>query len=221
MKLPAPDGKIRPTDCANTESIFRIIQSIPSKKAEPFKRWFAKVGYERVREIENPELAHARIIEHYRAKGYSDEWIDKRVRGIAVRDELTCEWERRGARAGKDYSILTSEISKATFGLTPSQYKELKNIGRESLRDHMDDMELILTMFGEAATSRLHRERDSEGVPKLKTDARNGGNVAGVARRSFEDQLGKSIVTDENYLNEAERSKRRKHLTRGRDYQSG
>lgn len=212
LKILSLDGKMRSTDCATTENIFRLIQSISSKKAEPFKRWLAKVGYERVQETRNPELAQKRVIEEYRLQGYSDQWIEKRIRGVAVRDELTREWEQRGAKSGIDYSILTSEISKATFGLTPKEYKNLKCLERENLRDHMDDIELILTMFGEVATTRLHRERDSDGVPKLRTDARDGGNVAGIARKSFEDQLGKSIVTDENYLNEPERSKRRKQL---------
>jgi DNA-damage-inducible protein D len=214
LKLRSADGKMRKTDCANTESLLRLIQSIPSKKAEPFKRWLAKVGYERIQEIENPELAQKRIKEYYRTKGYSDKWIEKRMRGIVVRDELTEEWDKRGARVGRDYSILTSEISKATFGLTPTEYKELESLNRENLRDHMDDMELILTMFGEAATTRLHQDRDSQGFRKLRKDAMVGGNVAGIARNSFEEQLGKSIITDENYLSESEISKRKKQLNR-------
>lgn len=164
LKLPSTDGKKYETDCANTESIFRIIQSIPSKKAEPFKRWLAKVGYERMQEIEDPELAQIRMKETYKLKGYSDEWIEKRVRGIAIRDELTNEWNKRGVKSRKDYSILTSEISRAAFGLTPAEYKNLKGLKNENLRDHMDDIELILTMLGEATTTRFTRDRDSPGI---------------------------------------------------------
>lgn len=147
LKLPAPDGKMRLTDCANTQSIFRIIQSVPSKKAEPLKLWFAKVGHERIQEIENPELAQRRMKEIFKAKGYSDDWIEKRVRGIAIRDELTDEWDKRGVKDQKEYAILTAEISKATFGLTPSEYKNLKGLKNENLRDHMEDLELIFTML--------------------------------------------------------------------------
>jgi DNA-damage-inducible protein D len=157
LKLPATDGKYYSTDCANTESMLRIVQSIPSKKAEPFKRWLARVGYERVQEIENPELAQKRMKELYKLKGYSDAWIEKRVRGIVIRDELTDEWDKRGVKTNKEYSILTAEISKATFGLTPSEYKELKGLKRENLRDHMNDLELIFNMLGEAATTETHK----------------------------------------------------------------
>ncbi|MFH1637642.1 MAG: Bro-N domain-containing protein [Candidatus Woesearchaeota archaeon] len=210
LKLPAEDGKLRLTDCANTESMFRIIQSIPSKKAEPFKRWLAKVGYERVQEIENPELGQKRMRELYRQKGYSDEWIEKRIRGIAVREELTGEWGDRGAGEQRDFSILTAEISKATFGLTPKQYKEFKSLKKQNLRDHMDDMELILTMLGEATTTRLTQGRDSKGFPKLKTDARDGGEVAGSTRKNIEKKLGNSIVSKDNYLKVPEKVKRLK-----------
>lgn len=153
LKLTSTDGKYYNTDCANTEGIFRIIQSIPSKKAEPFKLWLAKVGYERVQEIENPELAQKRMKEIYRNKGYSDNWIEKRVRGIIVRDELTEEWDKRGVKTNKEYSILTAEISKATFGLNPKEYKEFKCLKKENLRDHMNDLELIFSMLGEASTT--------------------------------------------------------------------
>src|SRR3989338_7745281 len=149
LKLMAEDGKLRLTDCANTKNTFRIIQSIPSPKAEPFKLLLAQVGYERVQEIENPELAQKRMKELYKQKGYSDDWIEKRVRGIAIRDELTDEWKKRRVETEREFSILTAEISKATFGLTPSQYKELKGLKRENLRDHMNDLELIFTMLGE------------------------------------------------------------------------
>jgi len=186
--------------CANTEGIFRILQSIPSPKAEPFKRWLARVGYERVKEIEDPELATKRTRMLYKLKGYPDDWIEKRMRGIAIREELTDEWQKRGAQEQRDYEILTAEISKATFGVTPSQYKDLKRLKRENLRDHMDDFELIFTMLGERSTTEIHRNEDSKGVPKLKSDAKAGGKIAGGARRNLEKRLGRSIVSKKNYL---------------------
>ena len=204
LKLEAPDGKLRETDCANTETIFRIIQTIPSPKAEPFKRWLAKVGYERVQEIEDPELATKRTRALYKAKGYSDGWIEKRVRGIAIREGLTDEWQKRGAKEQKDYEILTAEISKATFGVTPSEYKNLKGLKRENLRDHMDDFELIFTMLGERATTEIHKAEDSQGIPKLQHDAKDGGAIAGGARKKLEKRLGRSIVSNKNYLKEPE-----------------
>lgn len=194
------EGGLQKMNCANTESIFRIIQSIPSPKAEPFKRWLAKVGYERVQEIENPELASKRTRLLYKLKGYPDDWIEKRMRGIAIREELTDEWQKRGAKEKKDYEILTAEISKATFGVTPDQYKQLKGLKRQNLRDHMDDFELIFSMLGERATTEIHRTEDSKGVPKLKEDAKAGGNIAGNARKELEKKLGKSIVTKDNFL---------------------
>ncbi|NCN65765.1 MAG: Bro-N domain-containing protein [Candidatus Altiarchaeum hamiconexum] len=210
LKLIAPDGKMRETDCANTEGIFRIIQSIPSPKAEPFKRWLAKVGYERVQEIENPELATKRTRMLYQFKGYSDDWIEKRMRGIAIREELTDEWQKRGAQEQRDYEILTAEISKATFGITPSEYKKLKWLERQNLRDHMNDLELIFTMLGERATTEIHRTEDSKGVAKLQKDAKAGGDIAGGARRKLEKKLGKSIVSKENYLKKPESQKKLK-----------
>jgi DNA-damage-inducible protein D len=200
LKLQAPDGKMRETDCANTEGIFRIIQSIPSPKAEPFKRWLAKVGYERVQEIENPELAAKRTRMIYKLKGYSEDWIEKRMRGIVIREELTDEWKQRGARDEKDYEILTAEISKATFGVTPSEYKQLKGLKRQNLRDHMDDFELIFTMLGERSTTEIHRTEESEGMNKLSSDAQAGGEIAGIARMKLEKRIGKSIVTGRNFL---------------------
>lgn len=199
LKLRAPDGKMRETDCADTEGIFRIIQSIPSPKAEPFKRWLAKVGYERVQEIENPELATKRTRMLYKLKGYPEDWIEKRMRGIAIREELTDEWEKRGAREERDYEILTAEISKATFGVTPKEYKKLKGLKRENLRDHMDDFELIFTMLGERSTTEIHRTENSRGVRKLKSDAMAGGAIAGGARKQLEKRLGKSIVSKTNF----------------------
>lgn len=193
--------------CWNTEGTFRLIQSIPSPKAEPFKRWLAKVGYERVREIENPELASKRTRMLYKLKGYSEVWIEKRMRGIAIREELTDEWQKRGAKENKDYEILTAEISKATFGVTPAQYKKLKKLKRENLRDHMDDFELIFTMLGERSTTEIHRTEDSKGVPKLKADANAGGKIAGDARKQLEKRLGHSVVSKKNYLKEPESKK--------------
>ena len=208
LKLLAPDGKMRETDCANTEGIFRIIQSVPSPKAEPFKRWLAKVGYERVQEIENPELATKRTRILYKLKGYSDDWIEKRMRGITIREELTDEWKNRGAKEEKEYEILTAEISKATFGITPSQYKKLKGLKRENLRDHMDDFELIFNMLGERSTTEIHRQENSKGIPKLKSDAIRGGKIAGGARKQLEKELGRSIISKKNFLKNKEDKKR-------------
>lgn len=200
LKLLALDGKLRKTDCANTETTFRIIQSIPSAKAELFKRWLAKVGYERVQEIEDPELATKRTRILYKLKGYSDSWIEKRMRGIAIREELTDEWQKRGAKERKEYEILTAEISKATFGITPGQYKNKKGLERENLRDHMDDFELIFTMLGERSTTEIHRNENSKGFPKLKSDAKAGGDISGIARRKLEKRLGHSVVSGDNFL---------------------
>jgi len=191
--------------CANTEGIFRIIQSIPSPKAEPFKRWLAKVGYERIQEIEDPELATKRTRMLYKLKGYSDNWIEKRMRGIAIREELTDEWQKRGAEEQKDYEILTAEISKATFGITPSQYKKIKRLKRENLRDHMDDFELIFTMLGERSTTEIHRTEDSRGVPKLKSDAKAGGDIAGNARKQLEKRIKRPIVSRDNFLGQSKK----------------
>lgn len=200
LKLESSDGKMYKTDCANTEGIFRIIQSIPSPKAEPFKRWLAKVGYERVKEIEDPELATKRTRMLYKLKGYPESWIEKRMRGIFIREELTDEWQKRGAEQDRDYQILTAEISKATFGITPSQYKKIKRLKRQNLRDHMDDLELIFTMLGERSTTEIHRVEDSKGLPKLKKDSRAGGNIAGGARKQLEKRLRRSIVSKKNFL---------------------
>ncbi len=194
------EGGKQKINCANIEGIFRIIQSIPSPKAEPFKRWLAKVGYERVQEIENPELATKRTRMLYKLKGYSDDWIEKRMRGIAIREELTDEWQKRGAKEQKDYEILTAEISKATFGVTPNEYKEIKGLKRENLRDHMDDFELIFTMLGERSTTEIHRTECSKGKEKLKKDAKRGGKIAGIARKELEKEIGRSVVSKKNYL---------------------
>jgi len=211
LEILAPDGKMRATNCANTEGIFRIIQSIPSPKAEPFKRWLAKVGYERVQEIEDPELASQRTRMLYRAKGYSDAWIEKRMRGIAVRAELTEEWKKRGVKEEPEYAILTAEISKAAFGMTPSEYKQLKGLERENLRDHMNDLELIFSMLGEAATTEIARKQDVQGFAENKVASRKGGRIAGEAREKLEAETGTKISTPENYLDEPESRKRLKH----------
>jgi DNA-damage-inducible protein D len=207
LKFMANDGKYYEGDAADTETIFRIIQSIPSPKAEPFKRWLAKVGYERVQEIENPELSSKRMRLTYKLKGYSDEWIEMRMRGIAIREELTDEWKKRGAEHDKDYEILTAEISEATFGLKPNEYKKIKGLKRENLRDHMDDFELIFTMLGERATKEIHKTENSQGMLKLKSDAKAGGDIAGGARKNLEKRLGKSIVSKDNYLRKSQDKK--------------
>jgi len=208
LKLESPDGKKYDTDCANTEGIFRIIQSVPSPKAEPFKRWLAKVGYERVQEIENPELATQRTRALYKAKGYSDDWIEKRMRGIAVREELTDEWKKREVKEKKEYEILTAEIAKAAFGIAPGEHKKIKGLKRENLRDHMTDLELIFSMLGEAATTEITRVDDARGFHESKQAARKGGGVAGTARKDLERKTGKKVVSSENYLTEPENKKK-------------
>jgi DNA-damage-inducible protein D len=195
-------------NCANTEGLFRLIQSIPSPKAEPFKRWLARVGYERVQEIEDPELATKRTRAIYRAKGYSDAWIERRMRSIAIRDELTDEWKKRGVKEQRDYSILTAEIAKAAFGLTPTEHASHKGLKRQNLRDHMTDLELIFSMLGEAATTEITRTKDAQGFPESKTAAREGGTVAGNARRELEKKSGRRVVSRENYLDAPESVKR-------------
>lgn len=189
-------------NCANTKGMFRIIQSIPSPKAEPFKQWLAQVGYERVLEIENPELAQDRMKELYEQKGYPKAWIDKRLRGIAIRQNLTDEWKERGITEDRDFAILTAEISKATFGMTPSAYKAYKGLEspNQNLRDHMTDLELIFTMLGERVTTELSKQEKPDTMPKHKSVALRGGKVAGNARKETEKELGRSIISSENYL---------------------
>jgi len=201
LKMQAPDGKMRETDTANTETMLRIIQSIPSPKAEPFKLWLAKVSYERIQEIEDPELASKRARALYEAKGYPPNWIEKRMRSIAIREELTSEWSKREVKQSKEYSILTSEISKATFGITPSEYKSYKRLkGKENLRDHMTDLELIFSMLGEASTKEITVKRNAQGFIENLQAAQEGGSVAGNARKELEQKTNKKIVTSENYL---------------------
>ena len=195
-------GKKRKTLAANIKGLFRIIQSIPSPKAEPFKLWLSQVGYERMLEIENPELAQERMKELYEKKGYPKDWIDKRLRGIAIRQNLTDEWKRRGITEERDYAILTAEISKATFGMTPSEYKDYKGLTKknQNLRDHMDDLELIFTMLGERVTTEISQKEDPETFEQSRQIAKRGGKVAGVARKETERELGRSVSTPANYL---------------------
>ena len=204
LKLEAPDGKQRVTDCANNEGLFRLIQSIPSPRAESFKRWLAKVGYERIQEIENPELASARARELYEAKGYPKPWIEKRLRSIAIRGELTDEWKQRDVKEGREYSILTAEIARATFGVTPGAHSALKGLRTvktgNNLRDHMTDLELIFTMLGEASTTEIARRHDARGFPANRRTAKEGGTIAGNARKALEAKSGQPVVSKTNNL---------------------
>jgi DNA-damage-inducible protein D len=202
LKMPAPDGKMRLTDVANTKDCFRLIQSIPSPRAEPFKQWLAQVGYERIEEIENPELGQDRIKEYYELKGYPKNWIDKRLRGIAIRQELTDEWKNRDIKTEQEFAMLTNEISKATFGKTVGEYKEFKQLQKknQNLRDHMTDWELILTMISEKATTDITKETNSQGFEECKDSANKGGSIAKRTREDIEHNLGKSIITKENFL---------------------
>lgn len=200
LKLEASDGKKYTTDCANTEGIFRIIQSVPSPKAEPFKCWLAKVGRERVDEIENPELGMDRVKNLYEKKGYDKNWIDKRMRGISVRQSLTDEWAERGVKKSINYAILTNDIMQGAFDLKVNEYKNIKGLERENLRDHMTDLELIITMLGEATTTQITQQKNSKGIEKLRSDAKVGGAVAGRTRKDIEQQTGKKVVSRENFL---------------------
>jgi hypothetical protein len=211
LKMEASDGKKYLTDVADVKTLLRIIQSIPSPKAEPFKRWLAQVGYERLEEIENPELATQRTRELYKAKGYSDDWIEKRMRSIAIREELTEEWKNRGVREQLEYAILTAEISKATFGLTPSEYKKIKGLKSQNLRDHMTDLELIFSMLGEASTTAIVKTKNPKGFVQNKVVAKQGGTIAGDARKALELKTGEKIVSEDNYLPESKKNKKLKN----------
>ena len=202
VEMNTETGKKRRTLAANVKNLFRIIQSIPSPKAEPFKQWLAQVGYERMLEIENPELAQERMKELYEKKGYPKDWIDKRLRGIAIRQNLTDEWKNRGITEERDFAILTAEISKATFGMTPSEYKEFKGLTKknQNLRDHMDDLELIFTMLGERVTTEISQKEEPETFAESKRIAKRGGKVARVARKETEKELGRSVSTPNNFL---------------------
>jgi DNA-damage-inducible protein D len=196
-------------NCVSLKGAFRLIQSIPSKNAEPFKQWLAQVGYERVQEIENPELAQERMKSLYEAKGYSPEWISKRLRGIAVRQDLTQEWKERGINEDKDFAILTAEISKATFGLTPTEYKSFKGLDKENLRDHMNDLELIFTMLGERVTTEISSQEKPNSFEKSREVSKRGGKVAGNARRETEKEIGKKVVSEDNFLSDSELEKKK------------
>lgn len=202
VEMLAHDGKKRKIQASDTKGLLRIIQSIPSPKAEPFKLWLAQVGSDRLDEIENPELATQRTRDLYKAKGYPDDWVEKRMRSIAIREELTDEWKNRGVNETKEYAILTAEISKATFGLTPSEYKEVKGLKRENLRDHMTDLELIFSMLGEASTTAIVKTKNPVGFVANKKVAKEGGNIAGNARKELEIKTGEKIVSEINYLPE-------------------
>ncbi len=210
LKMPAEDGKLRYTDCVNTKNAFRLIQSIPSKKAEPFKQWLAQLAKERIEEIENPELAQDRVKEYYELKGYPKDWIDKRLRGIARRQDLTDEWKSRGIEEERDFAILTNEISKATFGKTVGEYKQFKGLKKpnQNLRDHMTDWELIFNMLGEKATTDITIAKDAKGFPQLKHSAKEGGDIAKNARKELEQKIGKSVVSNENYLSLSQKKKK-------------
>ena len=212
LSISTPGGAQK-MNCANTEGLFRIIQSIPSPKAEPFQLWLAKVGYERVQEIENPELAQERMRFLYEQKGYPKDWIEKRLRGIAIRQGLTDEWRERGIEAQSDFAILTAEISKATFGMIPGQYRDHKNMpktSKENLRDNMTDLELIFTMLGERVTTEISQDELPDGMPENKKVAQRGGNVAGKAREHTEKELGRSIISKGNVFDQIEEKKRLK-----------
>lgn len=212
LVMMAADGRRRKIQCANTENLLRIIQSIPSPRAEPFKRWLAKVGYERLEEIENPELAAQRMRELYKSKGYSEQWIEKRVRGIAIRDELTEEWKNREVKQQTEYAILTAEISNATFGMTPAEYKQFKKLDKknDNLRDHMTDLELIFTMLGEASTTEIARNKDARGYHENRKAAVEGGSVAGAARRDLERKSGRRVISQDNFKEIPEAVQRKK-----------
>lgn len=201
LKMPASDGKMRETDVVNTETLFRVIQSVPSPKAEPFKKWLAKIAYERIQEYQNPEIAIKRALLIYKVKGYSDEWINARVQTIVSRKELTREWQQRGISEGLEYAILSDTISKGTFGLKTKDHKELKGLVKNhNLRDHMTPLELALTMLGETTTAELARSSDAQGFRDNERAADKGGKIAGETRKNIEKQLGKKIVTSSNFL---------------------
>jgi hypothetical protein len=207
LKMIAQDGRKRNTDCANTESLLRIIQSVPSPKAEPFKQWLARVGRERLEEIADPELAVQRAREFYQKKGYSEEWIEARLRGLGIRNELTDEWKNRGVKEGMEYAILTNEISKGTFDITAGEHKKLKKLKQQNLRDHMNNAELVFTMLGELTTTEIARKEDVQGFDENKEAAQKGGKVAGDARRNFEQVTGRPVVSEHNYLERPESEK--------------
>ncbi len=209
LSVDTPGGKQR-VNCANTEGLLRIIQSVPSKKAEPFKLWLAKVGYERIQEIENPELAAQRARQYYKDLGYDEGWVEKRLQSIAIRGQLTDEWKERGVKEGQEYAILTAEITKATFGVTPTDYKQIKNLGRENLRDHMTNLELIFTMLGEETTRKEAIKKDAQGLEKNKKAAIDGGVAAGDALQAYEKRTSEKVVTHENFKRQIREAKKKR-----------
>lgn len=212
FKFPASDGKMRPTECVSRQTLLRIIMSVPSPKVEPFKLWLAQVGEERIEEIENPELGIERIREIYKAKGYSSEWIEMRLRSIDIRKQLTDEWKQRGVEQGTEYSILTAEIAKATFGLTPSEHKQLKSLDKQNLRDHMTNMELIFTMLGEESTRQIAVKDDAQGFKDNHDAAQQGGKLAGEARKRVEKDKRVKVVSSDNFLKQIEEAEKKKDL---------
>lgn len=217
LKMVASDGKHYNTDAANTETMLRIVQSIPSPNAEPFKRWLARVGHERIQEIENPELAAERARQYYRELGYSEDWIAKRLQSVEIRGKLTDEWKERGVKEGIEYSILTAEISRATFGMAPKDYKAYKGLKRENLRDHMTDIELIFTMLGETATRNKAIEKDTKGFPENQAAAQEGGRAAGKALDAFEEETGQKVVSDQNFKQQIAEAKKQRRLERKKE----
>ena len=218
LKLLASDGKMRVTDCANIETVFRLMMSIPSPKAEPFKLWLAKVGKERLDEIENPELGTERSRSYYKAKGYDEAWIEMRIKSTQVRGQLTDEWKGRGVQEGKEYSILTAEISKATFGITPSEYKEVKDLKNENVRDHMTNLELIFTMLGEETTRKNAVKIDAIGFEENRKAAIDGGAAAGNALTAYEEKTGEKVVSPSNFKAQIQEAKKKqKELDSGKD----
>lgn len=215
LPLPSADGKERPTDVATTETLFRIIQSVPSKRAEPFKRWLARVGYERIQESQDPEIAIKRAILTYQIQGRTNDWIETRIRSIVARKELTSEWKKRGVKEGLEYAKLTNVISKNTFDLQTGPHKELKGLKKaHNLRDHMTDLELILTMLGESSTKEIARQRDAQGYQQNRRAAASGGAIAGGARRQIEKETGKPVVSKQNFLGSRSRQADPELLTR-------
>ena len=212
LKLVGKDGRSRPSDCANIEGVFRILMSVPSPKVEPLKLWLAQVGKERIEEIENPELAVERARDIYKAKGYSDEWIERRLKSIEVRKELTDEWKGRGVKEGQEYAILTAEMAKATFGVTPSEHKKLKSLDKENLRDHMTNLELIFTMLGEDVTRRVAVTKDAIGFNENLDAAQKGGQAAGEARERVEAVSGEKVVSTDNFLAQIEAAEKKNAL---------
>ena len=212
LKLAATDGKLRLTDCTDTEGVLRLIMSVPSPKAEPFKLWLAQVGRERMDEIENPELGIERIKELYKAKGYSDEWINMRLKSIDIRKELTDEWKGRGVKEGQEYSILTAEISKATFGMSPSEYSKFKNLDKHNLRDHMTNLELIFTMLGEESTRQTAVENNAIGFEENHEAALKGGTITGKALKLYEKESNRKVVSPENFLKQIEEAEKKGQL---------